>query len=266
MFYKVDIESIKNGLIKEVGGVKHFAVLSIIASYANDKGEAFPSQDTIGELIGFTRKTVNGVIKDLRSTDVEGEPVLQILQEKTAKGRRNKYVLSQKLGLHFGKTGVTQTEGVVTEQGSGVVTERLQELERTTEQEPSNKSQEQESIVFDNAKDVVNYFRNKYFDKYEETYQPNWGRDAAMIKNKLLKTYTDEEIKTILDTVFSEYDQRWANDKFPRPTIGQLCSWLGNKALGVADSLQKQEENVEAESEKYNYDESHYDALLESLD
>lgn len=266
MFYKVDIETIQGGLIRKVGGVKHFSVLSVIASYANSRGESFPSQDTIGELIGYTRKTVNGIIKDLRSIVIEDEPVLQIVQEKTAHGRRNKYVLSNKLGLHFGSGVVTNQEGVVTKRSSGVVTEGLQELERDIELEPSNENHKKELIVFDNAKDVINYFRNKHFETYGTAYQPNWGRDSAIVKNKLMKTYTDEEIKKIIDTVFRDYEKRWANDKFPRPTLGQLCSWLGNKALGLSDNAEKKEASIDEENKKYDYDDSHYDALLDELD
>ncbi|WP_163530911.1 helix-turn-helix domain-containing protein [Halobacillus ihumii] len=263
LFVKLDIETLQQGRIKSLG-IDKFAILAAISTFANSKGEAFPSQDKIAEMVGYSRRTVVTKLKALTETEIDGEKVIRIVQEKTAKGRRNKYIISPVVGFTFGvKSDATNVKQ--SSQG-GCETAIAQELEKEFELEPSNENQEQDNILFKNAKDVVNYFRNKYFETYESTYQPNWGRDSAMIKNKLLSNYTDEEIKTILDTVFAQYDKRWANGQFPRPTIGQICSWLANKALGVAKYSEQEEAKVEAESEKYDYDDSHYDALLDELD
>ncbi|MDC3413948.1 helix-turn-helix domain-containing protein [Terrihalobacillus insolitus] len=261
LFAKMDVKAIQDGLIMKVGGVKHFSVLAAIASFANSKGEAFPSQDKLAEMVGYSRKTVNQYIGELRETKIDGEPILVVVQEKTPKGRRNKYVLSPKSGFWFGI--VTKSSDNVTESGNGVVTKGLQE------QEPlltKTNIEQENNIIFDNAKAVLQYFRQQYFNKYHVAYQPNWGRDQAMIKNKLLSNFTDNEIKSIIDVVFKEYDNRWAKPQFPRPTIGQLCSWLPNEALAIAQKQTEENKRIEAESKKYEMNDDHFERLLKEFE
>lgn len=273
LFVKLDVKAVQDGLIKKVGGVKHFSVLAAIASFANANGEAYPSQDKIAELVGYSRKTVNQYIQELRKVTIDSEPILTIVPETTSNGRRNKYIISQKSGFWFG-TGVTKSadkvtpsgNGVVADSGNGVVTNRLQEQEPYNNNHFNNNHIEQENkVIFKNAKEVLQYFRQQYFNKYNVAYQPNWGRDQAMIKNKLLSNFTDSDIKMIIDVAIGEYDNRWANDRFPRPSIGQICSWLGNEALAIAKQRQEEAEKVEADSKKYEMDEDQFERLLNQI-
>lgn len=129
LFVKLNIGTIKGGLISEIG-IKEFAVLASIAAFSNEKGEAFPSQDTIAEMVGYSRKTITGIIAKLRKAEFEGEPIIRIVQEKTSTGRRNKYILSPKSGFVFGRGVVTKSNNEVTKQGGGVVPKSLQEEEQ----------------------------------------------------------------------------------------------------------------------------------------
>lgn len=262
LFIKVDIDTLQGGIIRELG-VDKFAILTAIASFANNKGEAFPSQDKIAEMVGYSRRTIVTKMKELEKVEINGEPIIRIEQTKTPKGRRNKYFISPNVGLTFGN--VKNSDDNVKDCVKGIVKQSSQELERDFELEPSNKNQEKDIIVFDNAKHVLNYFRQKYFEKYNVAYQPNWGRDQAQIKNKLLANFTDSEIKAIIDVVCSEYETRWAKPSYPRPTIGQLCSWLGNEALAVASKQKDEAKRIEADSKKYEYDDSQWDRLLDEI-
>jgi hypothetical protein len=264
LFAKMDVRAIQDGLIMKVGGVKHFSVLAAIASFANSKGEAFPSQDKIADMVGYSRKTVNQYIGELREVTIEGEPILVVIQEKTPKGRRNKYVLSPKSGFWFGSNVVTNSSDKVTDWGNGVVTEGLQE--RITISSNNQVIEQEKDIIFDNAKAVLQYFRQQYFNKYQVTYQPNWGRDQVMIKNKLLSNFTDIEIKSIIDIVVQYYDKRWAKPQFPRPTIGQLCSWLPNEALAIIQKQAEENQRIEAESQRYEMNDHQFENLLKEMD
>jgi hypothetical protein len=270
LFAKMDVKAIQNGLIMKVGGVKHFAVLAAIASFANSKGEAFPSQDKIADMVGYSRKTVNQYVGELREVTIEGEPIIVVKPEKTAKGRRNKYILSPKSGFWFGNVtelndNVTSSgNGVVTESGSRVVTNGLQEQEQY-KQKPYEQEPKEQDILFNNAKEVLQYFRNKYFEKYNVAYQPNWGRDQAMIKNKLLANFTDSQIKDVIDIVIEEYDKRWAKRQFPRPTIGQLCSWLPNEALAIVANRKAEAARIEQDSKKYEMNDDDFEKLLNEI-
>lgn len=261
-FAKMDVQAVRNGLIEKVGGVKHFSILAAIASFADEKGESFPSQKSIAEMVGYSRKTVNEHIKHLRSVRIDDVPVLIATQVITSNGRRNKYNLTEKSGFWFGHTEVTKSGKVVSESGHGNVTPSLQE-----EEEPRSKKNqtEEDNILFNNARDVMNYFRQQYFTKYSVVYQPNWVREQSMIKNILLTNFTDQQIKTIIDVAVSEYDKRWANPKFPRPSIGQLCTWLANEALAVDAQLKKESENVEKSSKNYELHDDHFEKIMNEI-
>lgn len=264
LFAKMDVKAIQNGLIEKVGGVKHFTVLAVIAAYANSKGEAYPSQDTIASLVGYSRKTINATISDLRNITIDGEPILKVVQEKSSTGRRNKYVISPKSGFWFGSNIVTKSNDNVTLDGRDNVTQGLQEGITISNNNQKNYNQEQD-IIFENSKEVLQYFRKKYFDKYKVAYQPNWGRDQSMIKTKLLSTFTDSQIKSIIDIVFEEYDKRWAKPNFPRPSIGQLCSWLPNEALAIVAKKQQEAERIEVDSKKYEMNDDYFNKLLDEI-
>lgn len=262
LFVKMDINTIQNGAIPKVGGPKYFAILASIACFMNDKGEAYPSQEKISELSGYSRQTVNKTIGELKEKKIDGDPILTIRQEKTHKGLRNFYVISPKAGFSFGGRVVKKKDDVV---GSGLqrdVKTGLQELE-PAKQDPSLEQEPKEIIVFDNAKQVLAYFQDRYFETYNVAYSPNWGRDSSLIKKKLLTSFTGSEIKTMIDVGFEEYETRWSNAKFPRITIGQICSWLGNEALSIASKRSKEINKTEDDSEKYNYD---FDRLEDLLD
>lgn len=270
MFFKVNIDAIQNGVIAELG-IDKFAVLTAIASFANNKGEAFPSQERLAKMVGYSRRTIVTKIQELTETQFDGEPVLRIEQLKSAKGKRNKYFISQKVGLTFGnvKSTTTNVNGSspsnVKDASLSNVKHASQEQEQSNQTQYKQKPQEQE-ILFKNSKDVLDYFRNKYFNKYNVAYQPNWGRDQAMIKNKLLKNYTDFEIKTVIDVVFEEYDQRWAKPQFPRPSIGQLCSWLPNEALAIAAQRKKEAARIKQESQDADLSDDQLQKMLDLLD
>lgn len=87
---------------------------------------------------------------------------------------------------------------------------------------------------FNTANDILKYYRQKYFEAYGIHYLPNFGRDLTLIKSKLMKTFSNEEIKTIIDIAFREYPIRWETSKFPVLTVGALSSWIANEALLIA--------------------------------
>ena len=262
LFVKLDKDAIRNGLITKVGGVRHFSVLAAIAAFVDENGVAYPSQETIGELVGYSRKSVNQFINDLRKVKIDGEPILEIVQEKTPEGRRNKYILFPNSGFRFGRVVTNQSKNGVTNQGEGVVTESSQEEDINVKK---NIREEDNKLLFNNAREILQYFRNQYYNKYGVVYSPNWVRDTSMIKKKLMPNYTDIEIKAIIDVVFEAYDKRWAKSNFPRPTIGQLCTWLPNQALAVLQQRKKEQQRIEKESEKYMLDDDTFQRLLDKI-
>jgi hypothetical protein len=79
--------------------------------------------------------------------------------------------------------------------------------------------------IFKNAREVVNYWCDLYEQHYGQPYIINNWAIAANQLNKLL-IYSDEEVKGTLEAIISLYDTTRANPKYPRPTLGQVVSWL----------------------------------------
>jgi len=78
---------------------------------------------------------------------------------------------------------------------------------------------------FKNACDVINFWCDLYKTQYGQTYSiSNWAATQANVK-KLLR-YTDDEIRSTFQAILSLYGKNWANPKYPRPTLGAVCSWL----------------------------------------
>jgi len=51
------------------------------------------------------------------------------------------------------------------------------------------------------TKDILNYFRDAFFQKYEANYPVSWGKDMTTIK-RLLEYYTPEAVKKLIDGYF----------------------------------------------------------------
>lgn len=260
IFVKMNITSIKGGFIRDIG-IRNFAVLASIATFANSKGEAYPSQDKIGEMIGYSRQTVSAAIREIRKVRVDGEPIMIVRQTKTPKGVRNVYVLTQKSGFSFGKQ---KTENVKNQNGdvkNGTPENVKPALQEEEPKELDPLELDPKDIVFDNAKQVLEYFQKKYFESYNVAYSPNYARDASMIKSKLMKSFTSNEIKMIIDVAFRDYEDRWANAKYNRVTLGALCSWLGNEALAIAMKDVDTARKIEQAKEEHDLSEDQWEAL-----
>lgn len=296
LFVKLDVNAMRGGIITAVGGPRNFAILASISTFANSKGEAYPSQETIGEMVGLSRQTVNSAVKQLLNTEVEGVPIMTVKQRKSAKGVRNIYTISSKCGFTFGdmkpeypakeiigvktkNVGVKNPNLGVKNSNLGVkfssfgVKEGLQEGEPLEldpiELEPKELEQEEQEpknlVAFGNPKEVLEYYQQKYFEYYGVAYSPNYGRDIKLIKSKLMSVFTDEEIKSILDVAFREYSSRWETPKYKRISIGALCSWIANEALAIAQKESQEAKRAKEAERKYDLSDNQWDRLGEFL-
>jgi hypothetical protein len=106
LFLKVSINNIQNGFIKEIG-LREFAVLTAIASFSNDKGECFPSQEKLAEICGVSVRTIIRLIDNLCKVQIEGKPVLvRETKRKSEKVTKNEYTVLPSAGMAFGANKV----------------------------------------------------------------------------------------------------------------------------------------------------------------
>lgn len=230
---------IRNGLIRDLTlygtnqGARNFVVLLAIASFMDSNNKAFPSQTKIAEVTGYSRTTVVNAIKDLETITVGGQKILERKKVPSSRGH-------SKTIYKF----------------SAVADEELIDLVPEAEPETTDLS----------ARDVLNLFCSYYEETFETKYMPNWGREIKMIQQKLMTTFTSEELKEIVRVAVTEYPVKWANKNYPAPTVGQLCTWLANEANKVVIQEREKDKQLEqriAEADKYSEVDSL--GLLDSL-
>lgn len=113
LFFKVSIENIHNGLIGEVG-LREFAVLAAIASFADDKGIAFPSQETLAKLCDVSERTIIRLINNLcEYRTADGKAILiRKTERKDVKKSMNIYTVTTSAGMAFGSRKVVTNMSV----------------------------------------------------------------------------------------------------------------------------------------------------------
>lgn len=199
---------IKTGVIKTIGKTE-FLVLLVIQAHTDLHGVAFPSQQTIAELIGCTVRTVQKALNSL-----EDQKLIQ--REQT------------------GYKGLT-VYSIKNEHEEAPVEEQQEPVPQA---EPPVKK-------YKTAQDFIKRFGDLYFEHYGVNYSPNWSRDGSLVKNKLLNSYTDEQLDYLLEFTFRNFERRYANKRYPRPTFGAMASFIVNDAMAEMDKEQKKEKELE---------------------
>jgi hypothetical protein len=265
IYLKLYLNAFKSGLVAKLGTEK-FTTLLAIASYMDENGSCYPTQEQIGERIGVSRKTAGKYINDLLEERIDGKPLIVREKKRNPAISPNEFSVYTVLplsqvaifngtiepvgkvdALTKGKNDSSLREPAM---GKGVPTNKnhiKQEPLNNNQLEHDNEIEEAptNTVVFNNAKDVLTFWASKYRETYGVNCSINWKREVPMIKNKIIKTYTVSQIEQIILTIFQEYDSRWANNSYPRPTVGQLCSWLADKALAVADQVEAEKQAFE---------------------
>lgn len=96
------------------------------------------------------------------------------------------------------------------------------------------------------AKEVIELFCYYYEKTYGMAYTVSWSRDTSMVNTKLVKQYPPEQLREIVRIAVTKYDSFNNSPEYPTPTLGMLCTWLANKAVGVLLQEQKQEQEYQS--------------------
>lgn len=100
---------------------------------------------------------------------------------------------------------------------------------------------------YNKAKDIVDEWSKVYYQHYGEPYLiSNWGMTLKNVKKLLI--HSDEDIEGTIYSAITLYQGKWVNPKYPRPTLGQFCSWLFAQALPYAERQVKQDHSDENEN------------------
>ena len=107
MFVKMYFDARDSGLLADIPD-DLWKTLCLLATYVNEDGFCFPSQDTVARALGIGRQAANRRIRRLREYRFEGRPVLSVNRERvrSAKGPtrwgRNVYQLHPIAAFAFG--------------------------------------------------------------------------------------------------------------------------------------------------------------------
>ena len=235
----IDINEIQNGLISELG-IYNFSVLVCIASHMNSNGISFPSQKKISELTGISINKVTKCVKELLEFKVNGNP---LFTRTFAKGKMHKKTVYQ-----FQSDNVEVEDMELEGMGAG----------KKTEEAPTEKPLTAPMT----AKDVVVLFVETYKEVFEDGYIVAWGKEMKLVKDKLIPNFSSEDLKEIVKTSVNRYSEKWANDRYPRPTISMMCGWLGKEAFKIVLAEKKQEEAMQTRIESAQQSESEMDRFL----
>ena len=226
VYLRLYLSAFKSGLVAELKPT-NFTVLMAICSYMDENGECYPTQRQIADRCGISKTTVNKAINELLEFRLNGKPL--ILRELVVNGTQKNSVYT-----------VNPISQVAIFNGN------VEEISGTSvaAEDPVTPD------GFKNARQVTDYFINVYRDVYGTNPSINFAREVSLVKKKWMGTYTDEQIKTMVEIGVQEYDSRWKSLKFPRPTLGAIVSWIGEQALSIHHDTNKEfEENVAATSD-----------------
>lgn len=222
----IDSKAIQSGLIKELGA-NRFSLLMAIVSYMDVDGKCFPSQRKLADLTGQSPTTVNKNINEMLEITFNGQNILRRELKGTGKRKQSIYY------IHQGE--ITNTDAVI----------------ETVE--PKAKAVKPKKF---NSRDVALYWSEVFKETFGQGYTFNYGKELAMIKNKLLPNYDEETLKAVIDIAIKQYQKNWASNNYPLPTIPMLCSWLANTAFGIhkqgadkADQLETKIETAKAQDD-----------------
>jgi hypothetical protein len=230
IFIKVNTDLIKLGIASSLSS-NAFKTLITLSCYMNSEGVCFPSQRELAEKLNISTPTLKKAIDELLGFKINDKPILTREFKGGGRGKRSVYTIHpvSQISIFGNNTG-----------------EKLKKEVKVSRKDPS--------VSKFNSHSILRYFMEKYVEVYGDEYSPNFIRDCSLIKEKLIKVYKEEEIKTIIDILFQEYDKRWKKDRYPRPTVIALCSFLINECLSIKSEREKkwmEEQKALEDSEKY---------------
>jgi hypothetical protein len=230
VFLKLNVDLIKKGIAAEMSG-NAFRTLIALGCYMDSKGECFPSQRELVKKLGISAPTLKKSIEELLNIEINGNPILTRRFTGGGRGKKSVYTIHPISQLSKFKKDSKENKQ-----------EEIKVVKKTPKKTGFN------------SHSVLDYFMEKYKETYQDHYSPNFIRDCSLIKTKLVEVYKEEDIKRIIDILFKEYDKRWKKERYPRPTIVALCSFLINECLSIKSQQEEKwmkEQKALAEADKY---------------
>lgn len=251
-YLSIDIKALhENNLMKKLGQ-RDFMLLLAIMSYMDEYGQSFPSQRTLAELTGMNKMTVNKGIQKLLEFKINGQ---HLLTRELVPAKRG-----GDASIYTVHTSILQD-----------VADTYEHCQVEVKEAKKQKTPDDIIAYIENqnrGKDLVPYDYIRYFEAlYEQTFnikvisnkKGNVGF-VKPIKDKFMSKLSEAEIIEMFKFIVQNYERYWRNGTYQYPTLGAVCSWLGNDALIKMQTEKRQIAEKEAEA-NIEYDNSFFLSL-----
>ncbi|MCS0827453.1 helix-turn-helix domain-containing protein [Cytobacillus firmus] len=230
IYLRLYLSAFKEGLVAKLTG-NQLKVLLTIASYMNEDGECYPTQEQIAERSGIALGTANKAVKDLLDMEFNGKPLLsrEIVHKGYFKNSMYKVNPISQVAIFGGEVENITNTGTDT----------------------STKVSTKNDTKFATAKQVGELYMAVFKEVYGVSPSLNYARDYSQVKKKWIGHFTDEQIEEMVTVGIQKYDELWKSQKFPRPSLSALVSWIGEQALGLASDNKKDFEEVSEITKDY---------------
>lgn len=106
LFFKVNIKTYKDDGLLAALGAERLHTLIALATFMDEDGHCYPSQQLLSKLLGISVNQVNKRIKDLVSFQWDGYPIIEVEKSRNDKGRfdNNRYFIPPWSGLTIFKS------------------------------------------------------------------------------------------------------------------------------------------------------------------
>lgn len=287
---RLSMEAVRSGFIAKLG-VNEFAVLMAIASFVDSEGEAFPSQRKLVELTGLSLPTVNRTVNNLLKVEINGKAILTrelMLSDKNktfsvytlhARSLEEEPPIEPEPTQELIQDVVTAPE---VEPFVSVVEDAVPTLTETaildaqsddkaegdkkdaeTSKTAQKRQKEPKQAKKRTSRDFLFYFKELYEAEYQIPYVLNYGREGALIKNKLMTAYSEEDLLQLLEYIVKEYPNKWANERYPYPNVSMIASWI---ATAASQEMKKATVKEESYKEIQQLTESYVDEDYNDFD
>lgn len=255
IYVRVYTSMFTSGLVASMGA-NRFTTLMALASYMDENGECYPTQIQIAEAIGVHKNTVNKYINELLEFRIDDKPLVTRQKINKGQGKIFSYYkihpLSQVAKFNGQIEAINHknsdienhnsSDSLITSKGTtncDVIRSNYNHL---------NNTNNTDVLSVTNSKQAIQFFQQVYREVYGVNYTvSNYGREGKLIKDKVLTPYP-ELAKDIIETAVRVYEQKFANAKFPRPTIS-MFSWAVNQIIPMVEEQKQVSEQAEQADE-----------------
>lgn len=243
VFIRVYTTMFTSGLVAKMGA-NRFATLMALASFMDENGECYPTQQQVAEVLGVHKNTVNKYVNELLEFEIGSTHI--VTRKKVNRGQGKIYSvykihpLSQ-LAKFNGKIeeidNHNSDDSLITSKGTTECAEII------SNNNHSNNIKEILVPKVTNSNNGIKYFQQLYYEKYGQTYTvSNYGREGKILKDKVIKPYPDLA-QELIEVAISEYETMFKNPRYPRPTI-TMFSWAVNQLLPKVQEKHELDEKV----------------------